>query len=104
MAPKSLDCKILESSMVVATGEQISSALGDEAVILNLKTGTYHGLNQVGALVWNLIQQPKAVKDIQQTLLEEYEVKPEVCILDLLGLLNDLKVAGLIEVKDDTSE
>lgn len=59
MAQKSLDGKVLESSVVVAVGEQISSNLGGEAVILNLKTGVYHGLNQVGTQIWNLIQQPQ---------------------------------------------
>jgi hypothetical protein len=103
MTSKQLKYEISESSIVVAAVEQISSDLGGEAVILNLKSGVYHGLNEAGARIWNLIQQPKFVKDLKQVLLEEYEVEPEVCMNDLLALLDNLKDAGLIEVKNETA-
>ncbi|KAB8321241.1 PqqD family protein [Tolypothrix campylonemoides VB511288] len=102
MTSKQLKYEISESSIVVAAREQISSDLGGEAVILNLKSGVYHGLNEAGALIWNLIQQPKFVKDIKQVLLQEYEVEPDICINDLLALLDNLKDAELIEVNNET--
>ena len=102
MTSKQLEAKIYDSSLVVAAREQISSDLGQEVVILNLQSGVYHGLNEVGARVWNLIEQPKPVKELKQTLAQEYEVEPEVCTRDLLRLLHDLKAAGLIEVRDET--
>lgn len=85
-------------SIVVAVKEQISSDLAGEAVILNLKSGVYFGLNEVGARIWNLIQQPKSVQELRETLLAEYEVAPEACDRDLAQLLQDLKAADLIEV------
>ncbi len=95
--------EIAESSIVVAAEEQISSDLGGESVILNMKTGVYHGLNEVGARVWDLIEKPKAVKEIKQVLLKEYEVEPDVCTNDLFSLLNNLKTAGLIKVTNETA-
>ncbi|WGV27619.1 PqqD family peptide modification chaperone [Halotia branconii] len=97
------DTRILDSSVVVADREQIFSDIGGEAVILHLKTGIYHGLNEIGARIWTLIQEPKSVKDIQSILLEEYEVEAERCDRDLIALLKDLLAAGLIEVKNETS-
>lgn len=94
---------ITENSIVVSVKNQISSDLSGEAVILNMNTGTYHGLNEVGAFVWNLIEQPQVVKDIEQKLLQEYEIESSVCTKDLLELLNDLQSAGLIEVKNETT-
>lgn len=95
--------EIAESSIVVAVEDQISSDLGGESVILNMKTGVYHGLNEVGARVWDLIEKPKAVKDIKQVLLEEYEVEADACTDDLFSLLNELKTAGLIKVTNETA-
>ncbi|MDF5728083.1 MAG: PqqD family peptide modification chaperone [Rhizonema sp. PD38] len=103
MTLKQLESKISESSIVVAASNQISSDLGGEAVVLNLQSGVYHGLNEVGARIWDLIQQPKSVLDVKQRLLSEYEVEPEVCTLDLLALLHTLEVAGLIEVSNETT-
>ena len=96
-------CEIVESSIVVAADEQISSDLGGESVILNMNTGVYHGLNEVGARVWDLIEKPKAVTDIKQVLLEEYEVEADICTNDLFLLLNNLKTAGLIKVTNETA-
>ncbi len=93
--------KIVESSVIIAAPDQISSDLGGEAVVLNLKSGVYHGLNQVGARIWDLIQEPKQVEDIKQALQEEYEVEATQCLNDILGLLRDLQSVGLIEVRDE---
>lgn len=78
--------------------DQVSSAVSNEIVILNLKTGTYHSLNPVGARIWQLIQEPKTVREIIDTLLVEYEVEVDVCESDLNELLNKLESAKLIEV------
>lgn len=91
----------LKFSTIVAVKEQISSDLAGEAVILNMKSGIYFGLNEVGARIWALIQQPKSVRELRETLLAEYEVAPEVCDRDLVQLLQDLKTADLIEVSDE---
>jgi hypothetical protein len=96
-----LEQTILESSIITASSEQISSDLGGEAVILNLGSGVYHGLNEVGARVWNLIQKPHTVKDIKQTLLEEYEVEIEQCQNDLMALLAELLAAELIVINNE---
>lgn len=86
-------------SVVVATGEQISADLGDEAVILGVKTGSYYGLDQVGLFVWNLLQTPRTVSDLRDAILEEYEVEPEECEQDLLAFLDDLAGKSLIHIE-----
>jgi hypothetical protein len=88
------------TSIVVASPEQVSSDLAGEIVMLNLKNGTYYGLDEVGARVWNLVQAPTPVAAIRDTILDEYDVEPERCEHDLLALLQELEGAGLIEVSD----
>lgn len=89
------------SSAVVATSDQVSSDLVGEAVILSLSSGIYYGLNEVGASIWNLIQQPKTIKEIHEALLQEYDVEASQCEQDILTLLIELSAVGLIEVKDE---
>ena len=86
-------------SVVTVTKDQVSCDLGVEAAILNMKNGIYYGLDPVGAQVWKLLQTPRKIADIQQVLLQEYDVEPERCQRDLLALLEDLLGAGLIEVR-----
>ena len=87
-------------STVVAAKDQVSSDLGGEVAILDLKAGVYYGLDAVGARIWSLIQEPRTVNEIRDILLEEYEVEPERCERDLLALLRRLAAEGLIETKD----
>lgn len=93
---------ISKDTIVVASKDQVSSDLAGEVVTLNLKNGTYYGLDEVGARIWSLIQQPCAVGAIRNVILDEYDVEPERCERDLLALLQDLENAGLIEVDDAT--
>jgi hypothetical protein len=95
----SVDQMISVNSIVVASGDQVSSDLGEEAVILGLKTGVYYGLNPVGARIWSLVQQPRTVENIRDTVLAEYEVEPERCERDLLELLQVLLGKGLIDLR-----
>lgn len=89
-------------STVVASRNQISSNLGEEIFICNFETGRYYGLNGVGALVWNLLQEAKTVNDIRDAILDEYDVEPDLCERDLRALLQRLTAEELIEVKVET--
>lgn len=87
------------NAIVTASSDQVSSKLGDEVVILNLRNGVYYGLDPVGARIWELIQEPRSVQEVCAVLLEEYEVTLEQCASDVLALLRDLEAQGLIEVR-----
>jgi hypothetical protein len=92
---------ISTTSIIVASADQISCDLEGEAAILNLKSGTYFGLDPVGATVWSLIAQPRRVVEIRDSILESYDVEAERCSRDLLQLLGDLHAHGLIQIIDE---
>ncbi len=100
---KSQEANILSGDVVVVAQDLVSADLEREAVILNLKDGVYYGLDPMGARIWNLIQQPRSVTEIIETLLEEYEVDPQRLSNDLLGLLKEMAARGLIEVRGGTA-
>ena len=89
-------------SVASVVKHQVSSELDGEAVILNLESGTYFGLDEIGARIWSLLQEPKSIVEIRDTLLDEYEVEADRCEEDLLALLEELKAAGLIESGDES--
>ena len=89
------------TSKIVAAPDQVSSELAGESVILNLKTGLYYGLNEVGAKIWETIQSPKTFPEICEAIIAEYDVPPEECTQDIEELLDDMIKAKLVEVQDD---
>ena len=92
--------KISDLSVISVTKEAVHCDVEDEVVILGLKDGVYYGLNPVGAFIWNIIvQKPKNVAEIRDTVLEEYDVSEEVCEKDLMELLTELSDKGLVEIE-----
>jgi hypothetical protein len=90
---------ISDRSVVVAAKDQVSCDLAGEAAILNVKSGIYYGLDPVGARIWTLMQQPREVLEIQNTITDEYDVTQDQCARDLMVLLEKLLAEGLIEIK-----
>lgn len=97
-----LDTLLSPVSTVVASKEQVSCALGDEAAILNMKNSVYYGLDPVGARIWNLLREPRKICEVCDAIVEEYEVERERCERDVLDLLERMRSEGLIELADCT--
>ena len=94
---------LASSSVVVVSKNQTASNLGRETIVLNLDSGGYYGLNEVSARVWSLIQEPKTVQEIRDSLLAEYEVEYERCDRDLQKLIEELSAMGLVEVNNEAA-
>jgi perosamine synthetase len=92
--------KLLRASIIQVASEQVSCDLAGESVILSLKSGQYFGLNEVGARIWNLIQEPKTVGAVLDAVLEEYDVALDQLERDLFALLEEMANKELIEVEE----
>ncbi len=73
--------------------------LGDEVVALDLQSGKYYGLNEVGSRVWDLLLTPRSLSAVQEALLREYDVPAGDLWRDLESLVSELVRHGLAEVR-----
>lgn len=92
------DNAVTPATTVVARPEHVSRSVGDEAVIL-ADRGMYFGLNPVGARVWGLIQEPRTVAEVCETIMAEYEVDRSACERDVLELVTRLSEERLVELR-----
>jgi hypothetical protein len=74
----------------------IFRVLGDEAVILNLSTQIYFGLDSVGTRIWQLISEDAPSEKIVETLSAEYEVEENQLRQDFDKLIRQLSDKGLL--------
>ena len=74
--------------------------LGGEAVILNLKSGKYYGLDRVGTRMWALLTQHGQVALAYRVLLDEYDVAEDRLQQDLLRLIDELVAHELLQVDE----
>ena len=72
--------------------------VGEEAVLLNLKTELYLGLDPVGTRMWDALTKSPSIEAAYDALLAEYEVEPGQLRADLEEFLGKLVEQGLIEV------
>jgi hypothetical protein len=76
--------------------------LDGEAVLLDLSSGTYFGLNEVGTRVWQLAAGNRDEAQIVAALADEYDADRAVIAGDVAALLADLRTRRLIlEDADD---
>lgn len=77
----------------------IARGVGHETVILDLASGTYFGLDPIGARIWALIGDGKTLAQACDVLVEEYDVTRDVLEADALALARDLAEKKLISVE-----
>jgi hypothetical protein len=83
------------------TSEQIASRVAGEVVILNHNKGAYYGLDEVGALVWGMLEKgPQTIDQLCETVTEQYDISEEACREDVDVLLKDLISEGLVQTVD----
>jgi hypothetical protein len=91
----------LTSDSIVRTArDAVSCQLGAEIAILNVHSGEYYGLDEVGAAVWRMMGRPRAVAELVREITSEYDVDPAQCEGDLISLISKLAVHGLVEISD----
>jgi hypothetical protein len=74
----------------------VSATLDGEAVLLNVETGIYFGLDEVGTRIWELLTQGAGEGEILGQLLQEYDVEEAQVSADVSGFLARLAEAGLV--------
>lgn len=67
-----------------------------ETVLLDLGTGRYYTLNQIGSLIWELCTGTQTISDIHAVLCDRFDVVPERALDDLVALVNQLTLEGLL--------
>lgn len=68
----------------------------DGAVLLDLESGVYFGLDEVGTRVWTLLAEHKTTDAVCEAMLAEFDVEPDVLADDVRRLVGELQQHGLL--------
>lgn len=78
-----------------ASDSVVSAELGEEAVLLNVESGTYFGLDEVGTRIWHLLAEGRDEAAIARALQDEYDVDAAMLRADVAAFLELLAAKGL---------
>lgn len=65
-------------------------------MLLHLDSGQYHGLNPVGLVIWELLEEPSTAAELIARLRERVEDPPPSLENDVLGFLTSLHERDLV--------
>ena len=82
-------------STVAASDDAVFREMDGESVLLNLETGMYFGLDEVGTRVWRLAADNGSLRAIRERLVDEYDADAATIERDLLALADALVSKGL---------
>jgi hypothetical protein len=87
------------SARVAVAPDVMFRIVGDESVLLHLKSEVYLGLDPVGTRMWTVLTESPSIQDAYLVLRAEYEVKDEDLRRDLQEFLGKLQENDLIEIR-----
>ncbi|PSB03315.1 PqqD family protein [Merismopedia glauca] len=88
---------------LVVSPDVLVQDLGEESVLLNLKSEKYFGLDDVGTRMWEALTQSESIAAAYKLLLAEYDVEEELLTQDLAELVDKLSSKGLVEVVETSN-
>lgn len=75
----------------------VARRVGEETVLLDLDSGVYFTLNQVGSIVWRGLERSESVATIVARIVAEYDVATNEAEADVAALLEQLAEKGLLK-------
>lgn len=81
---------------VIIPAQVMARQVGTETVILDLASGTYFGLDSVGARIWELMGEGKTLVQVCDTMQAEFEVSRADIERDVIDLVKKLQAQQLI--------
>jgi hypothetical protein len=69
-------------------------------VLLHLQSGEYHGVNDLGSMIWRLIEQETTFADVVAGVRAEAQDVPDSVDAEVSDFLDELRQRDLIEVTE----
>lgn len=86
------------SDRVTIPPQVMARQVGEETVILDLPSGTYFGLDPIGARMWQLMGEGRTLGEVCEAMLKEYDVSRDALEHDILELAQKLLAQKLVSL------
>jgi hypothetical protein len=81
--------------------DAVSNRVGDQIVLVHMKTDRIHELNRTGSRLWELLCEGHDRAEIQRRMLQEFDVTEEQLSSEIERILASLRDERLIEPLDE---
>jgi hypothetical protein len=90
----------LDRKSILQQAESVTfEIVADEAILIDINTGTYFSLNEIGTEFWQMMDGSQTIEQQAATLATKYEVELEMVVNDLLELAEEMAKDNLIVIQ-----
>ena len=77
----------------------VVSEINNESVILNLKTGIYFEVKELGSYIVSQLNHYSTLESLNNQITKDFDVEPNKSKKDLLSFIKDLKTKRILHYK-----
>lgn len=75
-----------------------TAQMEDELGMMDIETGRYYLLDDVGTAIWSLLENPMSADELVESLLEMYDISREICREDVDRFIHVLMEKKVLEI------
>ena len=90
----------MQSKYFSVNPDVVANRVGDQIVIVHIKTDRIFSLNPTASRFWDLMSSGKTREEIQSALLQEFRVPAQQLSNEIDNLLASLKTEGILLVEN----
>lgn len=98
MSQGAADWGTMRQKTVAVPAHVVFRALAQETVLLDIRSGQYHGLDGIGARFFEAAREEPTLEAATVVLTAEFEQPVEVIQADLASFIDQLTQRGLVEL------
>jgi len=89
---------INENAQIERDHDILTSEIDLDLGLLNIETGYYYTLDDIGKDIWDLIESKISVESVVKSLLSEYDTDYDTCKNDVIELFESLEEHSLVKI------
>jgi len=88
----------LDTRVCPNVADVAAKVIDGEAIIMNLSNGLYFSMDQVGAVIWELLEAGHSLEEMAEALEHRFNVDRDRATGDVTRLVSELLAENLVEV------
>lgn len=90
----------MDKNSILQRAENVTfEVVADEAILIDINTGTYFSLNEVGTEFWELLDGQQTIEQHATNIANKYEVETSMVVDDLLELAEEMAKDKLLIIQ-----
>jgi hypothetical protein len=90
----------LKGKLLLKNTQIEEAEMGADTGILDIETGTYYMLNEIGTDIWAFLDTPQKYEQIIDKLLTVYDIDYKTCEQETASFIEKMVTKKLIQVED----